>query len=208
MKELSSTKPYVLMMVGIPGAGKSFFAKQFSETFGAPLVSYDILNTITLRQLGSKTINEIIQHQITELYKPKRSFIIDGICASRSVRHKISLEARSAGYEALTIWVQTPEHIAEARACRRNPRKHDDIHNISLTSAEFKSLSKKLTPPMHEEYVAISGLQTYTSQAKAVLKRLSDNHRKDAHKAHKDSRQSELARTKRPASVRRSVIIR
>ena len=41
MKSLSLAKPLVLVVIGLPGAGKSFFARQFSETFGAPMVSGD-----------------------------------------------------------------------------------------------------------------------------------------------------------------------
>jgi len=39
MKPLSLSKPHVIVTVGIPGSGKSFFAEHFAATFKAPLIS-------------------------------------------------------------------------------------------------------------------------------------------------------------------------
>ena len=43
MKSLSPANPRVLFVVGIPGAGKTYFAEQFAETFGAPFIEYDAI---------------------------------------------------------------------------------------------------------------------------------------------------------------------
>ncbi|MBI3889304.1 hypothetical protein HY312_01855 [Candidatus Saccharibacteria bacterium] len=41
MKSLNLTKPHLIVVVGIPGAGKTYFGQQFSTTFNAPYLKYD-----------------------------------------------------------------------------------------------------------------------------------------------------------------------
>lgn len=94
MKSLSLTKPLVLMVVGVPGAGKSFFAKQFSETFSAPLVSYDALRTELYAEepydkQQSEIVDKIANLQLKELLKTKKTIIIDGLTNTRKDRKSV-----------------------------------------------------------------------------------------------------------------------
>ena len=41
MEALTLSSPMIIEVVGLPGSGKSFFANQFANTFGAALVSQD-----------------------------------------------------------------------------------------------------------------------------------------------------------------------
>ena len=47
MNNLDLTTPRVIFLVGIPGAGKTFFASRFSEEFGAPFIDLE-----KIRQIG------------------------------------------------------------------------------------------------------------------------------------------------------------
>lgn len=178
MKSLSLTRPMVLVVIGAPGSGKSFFARQFATTFCAPLVSRDYI-CAQLADFSNpvhdagKAASAIAEQQIVELLKTQKSIVIDGGYNARADRSALSKLAQEAGYSSLVIWVQTDEPTSRVRATKRSSRRAGDAYNTSLSDAEFQALSKKLTPPAaHEPYVVISGKHTYATQAKIILKKL------------------------------------
>lgn len=165
MKHLSLAKPHLIIMVGIPGSGKSFFAEKFADTFGAPY-----LCNKKIASLVQGNIEAVIQLQLDELLKTKRSIVFDGASETRVERMALARKARSAEYEILFIWVQTDPATAKARALQ--PKKKDE--DTSLSIDEYNKLLKRFTPPnATEKPLVISGKHTYASQAKVVLKKLS-----------------------------------
>lgn len=212
MKSLNLAQPVVMMIVGLPGSGKSFFAKKFSETFGAPIVStdrikYELFGQSTYNTEEQDLVDRLSDYQTEELLKSSRSFIIDGGCESKTARQKISTLAKKAGYGVLIIWVQTHEITAQKRSLKRNPQKEDDKYNTSLTADQFKALSRRFTPPTAEHNVVISGMHTYSTQAKAVLRKLVAKREAEAEAAHKTELKT-IQHQPRSESPRRSVIIR
>lgn len=170
MKQLSLTKPHLLIMTGIPSSGKSFFAEKFSETFSAPLVDYRYLLSVSE---SDETAESATQYMLTQIMKTKQSLIYEGKTDSRKDRQAIASWARSAGYEPLFIWVQTDEPTARARAAKQ--LKH--ASNRVLDSQMHEQLSKKYSKPTAaEKHIVISGKHTYSTQAKVVLSKLSQPH--------------------------------
>ena len=178
MKSLSLTKPLVLMVIGIPGAGKSFFTRQFSDTFGAPLVSYDMLRTELYAEepydkQQVEIVSKIANIQVIELLKTKKTIIVDGLGDTRKERLDIRKIASEADYDTLIVWVQTDNATAEYRSLKRSKRRKDDEFNVSLSHEQFTTLEKRFTPPSDsDKYIVISGKHTYATQAKIVLKKL------------------------------------
>lgn len=178
MKSLSLTKPLLLITVGLPGSGKSFFARQFSATFSAPVVSIDrIRHTLYENPSYGKDeaslIQSIAQIQIEELLKTQKTFLLDGAGATRAERVELRRLARESGYDILLIWVQTDQATSQYRSMKRSSRKLDDQFNQSLSQAQYEQLAKRFTAPAsNEPTLVISGKHTYPTQAKIVLKRL------------------------------------
>ena len=204
------------MIVGLPGAGKSFFARQFSETFGVPVVSVDrIRHELFAEPTYSKDeqaiVDRLADYQIGELAKTKRSFIVDGRCNNRADRLALERIAEPAGYGTLIIWVQTDEPTAKFRSNKRKPGKIDDIYNRSMTSDQFATQAKQLSTPQRESYVVISGKHAYSTQAKMVLRKLATPHAEEAEEAHKQENTQGQRRPLPPTIAgqpRRSVLIR
>lgn len=214
MKSLNLAQPLILMVVGNPGAGKSFFAKQFSDTFGAPVVSidrvrYELFVNPQYNADENDIVNRLTAYQIEELFKTRRTFLVDGACNIKAERFRLTQAAKKAGYGTLTIWVQTDDATAQARALKRNPRRADDQYNTSLTPELFQTFSRRFTQPTIEDYVVISGKHTYNTQAKMVLRKLVAPREAQAEAAHKSQTQKAPQHDiKRPGMSRRSVIIR
>lgn len=178
MKSLSLDRPLIIVMLGVPGSGKSYFARQFSDMFSAPMVSFDRLRfELFAEPLFSKDEETIIERvaitQIEELVKTKKTFMIDGGMNVRTSRAEVEKIAKQAGYGTLVIWVQTDEQTAQARSMRRNPSRLYDEYNVSLSPEMHEKLARRMTPPsVREPLVVISGKHTYATQAKMILKKL------------------------------------
>jgi hypothetical protein len=198
------------MIIGLPGAGKSFFARHFSDTFGAPLVTadqlrFELFEKSKYNQLENGLVKRLTDLQLTELVKTKSSILVDGICNSRTERQDLEQFAAQHNYGTLLVWVQTDEPTSKARATRRTAKRPGDEYNTSLTPEQFAAFTKRFVPPAKEDYVVISGKHTYTTQAKAVLRKLSAPRVEKAQEAH----QQEATHLRVPvAQPRRNVIIR
>lgn len=162
MKSLSLAKPHMIIMVGLPGSGKSFFAERFAETFRAPYISHQ-----KIKELAGENIEAIVQLLLDELLKTNQSIIFEGATHTRTERAALMKKARNAGYEALLVWVQVDTLTAKDRST--------SIKGASLAPEEFERTSKRFTPPSgSEKPLVISGKHTYASQAKVILKKLSN----------------------------------
>ena len=179
MEALTLSSPMVIEVVGLPGAGKSFFANQFASTFGAALVSRDKIRwTLFAKHTYSDSenamVDQVAELLITELFRTKKTFILDGGCNTLAERREISNRARRNGYRVLTIVVQTDEPTSRRRATKRNEKKQGDRYKQSLTSEQFDSFKKAYAEPPTDQadVVVISGKHTYNAQAKVVLRKM------------------------------------
>jgi predicted kinase len=165
MKPLTTATPHVIIMVGIPGAGKSAFAEHFAQTFQAPLISVSRL--MQAGGVDATTATTLSTVLLEELLKTQRTLIFDGPTYTKASRIDLVRYISKAGYQPLLVWVQTES--VEAR--RRATKKRQD--NTQLAPDEFDAAIKRFTPPTAtEKPVVISGKHTYASQLKIVLKRL------------------------------------
>lgn len=164
MKSLSLSKPHLIIMVGVPGSGKTFFAEKFAETFRAPYISFEKIASYLPENY--KAAEEIAQYQLDELLKTSQSLIVDGTGDSRTSRAELARKARTAGYEALLIWVQTDPATAKSRALKQ-------YKEAGKNPDDYEKALKCFTPPSAiEKPVVLSGKHTYATQAKVVLKKL------------------------------------
>ncbi len=162
MKSLQVDKPHLLVVVGLPGAGKTFFAKQFSGMFSAPYVDYDHYRQLVGNdELGDKITGELL----AQLLLTKQTIVMESIGSQRAERKDFARFARHNGYEVLYIWVQTEpattlQRAVTSKTATMTRREFDERTN------QFEILTKD------EPHLVISGKHTFASQAKTVLKKL------------------------------------
>jgi len=168
MKSLSLSQPHVIVMVGIPGSGKSFFAEKFAETFKTPCVNH--AEIALLSQATAEVVEKLASYQLDELFKTGLSIIVDGACDTHVQRAELTKKAHSHGYETLYVWVQIDPATAEIRSTKASKDRKTPL----LTQEEFTRLVKRFSAPASpEKSIVISGKHTYATQAKVVLKKLS-----------------------------------
>lgn len=175
MKSSQLSTPHLIVMVGIAGSGKTFFAEKFADTFQAPLVSdAPLIQSLTDAEVstdhGERLLHGLVALQLDQLFKTDRTIIVDVSSDARTERTALSSHARKNGYHTLFIWVQTDLPTAKDRSVK--PAKQSS--NKKLTSEQFNQHVKHFTAPnASENTVVISGKHTYTTQARGVLKKLS-----------------------------------
>ena len=180
MEAKDTTKPHMIIMVGIPRSGKSFFAEHFAETFKAPIISFDklrkeIFTNPLYNDEEDKILLKVSNYILDEVLKTKRTVIYEGRTSLQSDRITISKTARKAGYEPLYIWVQTELVSAKKRSLKSS------LEKPALSAEEFNNSLKHFSDPkIHEKAIVISGKHTYASQLKIVLKHMIQTHPNDS----------------------------
>lgn len=168
MKPLTPASPHAIIMLGIPGAGKSAFAEHFAETFQAP-----ILNVTKLQKdlsLDDTRTEKLFNSVLSEYLKTRRTVLIDGRFDKKTKRAELIRTVMKAGYRPLVVWVQTDTAEAKRRALKEYPT------GSGLSSSEFDTAVSAFQPPVaQEKAVVISGKHTYATQLKIVLKQLASH---------------------------------
>lgn len=171
----------VIVVVGLPGVGKSFFARRFAETFNAPLVSedkirYTLFSNHTYSKNENIMVDQVARLIIDELLVSGKTFILDGGYNSRASRENITRLATQYGFRTLIVWVQTDEQTARRRAESRSLKSPGDQYKQSLTSDQYDAIERTFTTPdlelKEKNTVVISGKHTYAAQAKTVLQKI------------------------------------
>lgn len=158
MKSLSLSSPHIIAMVGMPGVGKTHFADQFAETFAAPFINQHLLEA---SGIDEPKASEISLKLLQEIMKTKQTAIYEGTTDRRVDRMELARAAREKGYKVLFVWVQTDPATAKQRALKQMP------------ADTYERFAKRFSAPHDSEpCVVISGRHTYATQAKTLLKRL------------------------------------
>jgi predicted kinase len=161
MKSLHLDKPHAIVVIGIQGSGKTFFAEKFATTFKAPYIEQALFNGAAR---DTKAADHLFESVLTETLKTGKSVVVELVNSSRSDRLEIARHLSKAGYELMLIWVQVDQETAMIRAKRAT----------GITSDEYREEVKRFSAPLQSEKpLVISGKHTFASQAKVVLKRLS-----------------------------------
>lgn len=176
MKSLSLVEPYIIAMVGVPGAGKTRFALQFAETFSAPFINDRPLRIISRNpDDGSEVALEILK----QVLRTRQTTLFEGETGKRVDRETLVKLAKESGYKVLFVWVQADPGAAEQRAMKNGVSEEDNHRRI-----------KEFSPPHESEpYVVISGHHTHATQTRAVLLRLTETRAKVAAKVAATPRQ-------------------
>jgi tRNA uridine 5-carbamoylmethylation protein Kti12 len=199
MSLLSLKKPMIIMTIGLPGAGKTFFARQFADTFKVPIVSYNAIYNLAYGQQvldddKYEVCSRAFQHIYAELLKTGSTIVLDGFCDTFAMRQQLMLKTKNLGYDYLVVWVQTDDQTALRRSLRSNKREPEQ-HLPQLNEEQFTILADQLEVPKKEDNVVISGKHTFTTQARMVLRKIAAARASQADMAYREN-----ARQPRPGS--------
>lgn len=165
MKPLTPASPHAIIMVGIPGSGKSTFAEHFAETFQAPIINE---SRIAFEAGLTREQTDVVALAfMQEILKAQRTFLIEAADLSKTKRANLIKAIEKAGYKPMLVWVQTETLEAKRRATKALPS------GSGLSSEDFDAAIRNFSAPLPKEKpIVISGKHTYATQLKVVLKQL------------------------------------
>lgn len=179
MSKLSTIKPVLIMVYGYPGAGKSFFARQISDTLGAAHLQADKLREELFEKpqfdkQEDDLIDHLMMYMAEEFLNADMSVIYDTNAARLAQRRELRNLSIDSKAESLLVWLQIDSASAQARLNQRDKRKSDDKYAKHYDAKSFQEYIHKMQNPKGEDYIVVSGKHTHKMQSNAIVKKLLD----------------------------------
>lgn len=178
MRKLQLTPPLVILIMGYPGAGKTFFGRQLAEQYDIPRVSEDDIRfELFERPQFNKDEADIIKRiknlTLDQLLLTGQTVIVEGTNLRNAERQDVIAHASAHGYQTLTVWLQTDLQTSAARAAKRDRRNPDSKHSFEVNQRTFDMYRSSLQRPTEkDDFVVISGKHAFQSQSLTVLKKI------------------------------------
>jgi predicted kinase len=176
--KLAPTKPYLLLLYGFQGSGKTYFARQLADHIQTAHLQADRIRSELFEQPGytkqeNAIVLQLMDYMTEEFLKAGMSVVYDANVMRSAQRRNLRALARKCGAETVQVWQQIDPEAAVARAVKRDRRKMDDRYSRQLDVTTFKQLASGMqNPSAAEEYIVTSGKHVFSTQFNAVLRHL------------------------------------
>lgn len=178
MAKIYPQKPFLLLFYGYPGAGKTYFARQFCDNVQAAHLQSDrIRGELFEEPRYDKQENDIVSQLMNYMAE---EFLSAGLSVAYDV-NAMRIKQRRALYEMaykyrakpILIWFQMDQDTAFARNVKRDRRRADDKYAARWDRTTFETLIGGMqNPTSNEDYVVISGKHLFNMQQSAVISKL------------------------------------
>lgn len=175
--EKTNHTPVIYVMLGHPGSGKSFFARQYAQAGRIALIDSERIRYLLFEDPNysseeDKVVLNLMDYMADQFLDSGMSIILDGMNSTRARRRELRVKAQKYAAHPLVVWVQSDVNTSFNRAKSRDRRNPDDKYARQLSSVEFESQSAKVKLPQHEDYVVISGKHVFRNQYNAVRQKI------------------------------------
>lgn len=178
MKQLELSPPLLIITMGLPGSGKSFFGRQFAEQYDLPRISEDVIRFELFEKPQfnndeADIIERIFNYALSQLIVTGKTVICEGSYLQTKQRKAVESIARKHGYRTLTVWLQTDLETSMKRAATRDRRNLDSKYAFEIDKIRFNKIKTTLQRPGEKEpFVVISGKHAFKGQCLTVLRKI------------------------------------
>jgi predicted kinase len=166
------------MLYGFPGAGKTYFARQFCDNLQSAHVQGDRVRSELFEhpqydKQENDVITQLMNYMTNEFLSAGISVVYDVNTMRAVQRHALREMANKAHAQPLLVWFQVDTETAFARVAKRDRRRADDKYAAPMERRTFDSVVRHMQNPRNvEDYVVVSGKHTFSAQFNAVVTRL------------------------------------
>jgi predicted kinase len=178
MAKITPAKPFLLMLYGFPGSGKTFFARQLSEKMQlahiqADRIRAELFETPRYDKQENEVVMQLMNYMAGEFLSAGLSVVYDANMMRASQRRALRELARKARVQPLTVWLQIDTDTAFNRGQKRDRRRIDDRYAAQMDRATFDSIASHMqNPTTAEDYAVISGKHVFNTQFGAVSRKM------------------------------------
>ena len=180
MAKIVPTKPFLLLLYGYPGSGKTYFARQLTEDIQAAHLQADrirgeLFDAPRYDKQENDVINQLMDYMAEEFLAAGLSVVYDANALRAKQRHTLRDLARKHKAQPLLVWFQMDQDTAFTRNLKRDRRRADDKFAAHWDRTSFDAiLASMQNPTPAEDYVVVSGKHLYAMQRSAVVGKLRD----------------------------------
>jgi predicted kinase len=178
MAKIYPVKPALILLYGFPGAGKTYFARQFCDSVQAAHVHGDriraeLFESPRYDRQEDAVIIQLMDYMSEEFLNAGISVVYDMNAMRARQRLDLREMARKAGATPIAVWFQIDNETAYVRSTKRDRRRADDKYAAIVDRGTFDTVVRGMQNPVStEEYVVVSGKHTFNTQFTAVAKRM------------------------------------
>lgn len=155
-------------MLGYPGSGKSYFARQLADSIGAVRLNGDGLRhklfadeETRINPKNNPLVFGALDYATEEILRAGYSVIYDASHNKKRDRLNATRLAQPFGIMPIIVWVKVPVELAKLR----NGSRTDTSTEPKAPEERFEQMAKGLQEPTHEEAVIIiDGTQPFEKQ--------------------------------------------
>ncbi|HEX4774924.1 MAG TPA: ATP-binding protein [Candidatus Saccharimonadales bacterium] len=178
MAKLYPHKPFLLLLYGFPGAGKTYFARQFCENVQAAHLQADKIRGELFEQprydkQENDIVAQLMNYMAEEFLSAGLSVVYDTNATRAGQRHQLYDLARRYRVQPLLVWFQMDIEEAFARSLKRDRRRADDKYAAQFDRSTYDDLIARMqNPTRNEDYAVVSGKHLFNMQQSAVIGKL------------------------------------
>ena len=178
--------PLLIILLGYPGSGKSYFSQKLSEKIGAVRINGDALRIALagsikkVRDMQTHHLNQFegyinnsFLYDIRQVLRVGDSVICDMDNHKKSGRRAFEKIAKEFGVTPVIVWIRTPWSVALKRTKTRKPA--DDSRRFSIKEAP-RLMQEHMVhfdePTFRENKIEIDGTVTFDEQFRDFEKQL------------------------------------
>ena len=183
------TKNYIFMMLGLPGSGKSSFARNLADSISSVHLNSDAMRMAIFK--SREEIDEIyhsdhrgilntytfgaLNYAASSALHNGCSVIYDANNNTKRERLDTVTATKSSDTLAVVVWIQTPFEDAVIRAVRR--RESDIQRQLSDDTAReyITKIAAEIEEPGNDEnFIIIDGMKPFEQQYHSFQKQLAE----------------------------------
>lgn len=178
MGKVALVRPMLILLYGMPGSGKTSFARQLCTQLEAAHVQGDRIRAELFQSpTYSKDENHLVASLMTymagEFLSADVTVVYDTNAMRAAQRRALRNLAVKAHAETSLVWLQIDPETAFQRCLKRDKRRIDDRYAKLIDGVEFKQhLAAMQNPAINEQYVVVSGKHLFSTQKNAIFRML------------------------------------